>query len=307
MIDGLGLEVGAGYRLPFTTASIADGGEGAAGLPAGTRNFSPIEVGLGADYRFDAFRIRMRAGILVPGGAYLLDAKANQAEYARLRADRKNPSLSQFFLTTDESFVLNDNGNIDEIPRGWQTSQKDDLRWGIGILPSYRFGRFTLFLNIGAGMTHYASQTINYIEEATFDANGNMLTPAKNVSREVQGRIVSDDVVISNPYSFFGKDTAMERNLRTVNYHWDWFFNPYIRFPVGGSNFMAGLIVWNDGTRIPARWDYSKAVHEFANDPDFASYGVEGGGPVNVEGFGAVMSVRHQLKWRIPIGFNWYF
>jgi hypothetical protein len=70
----------------------------------------------------------------------------------------------------------------------------------------------------------------------------------------------------------------------------DWFINPYITLPAGGGRFYAGIRLYADGTRIPVMYDYGKE-----------NSGV-GGQPA-----GSLMSTSYQIKWEIPIGWNWYF
>jgi hypothetical protein len=318
-IEGLGAELGLAYQFPITTTALADGGEGAAGLPAGARKIYPVEVGLGARYAINPdFNIKLRAGTTFGGGAYLLDPVTNQKAYKEQADDLKNPNMSQYFLTSNETFTLVD-GEIVSIPRGWQSYQKDNMKWGVNILPSYKIGPMVVFLNAGIGMTHYAKQTITYFQDASIlvDENGDAVLdgsgaqqedpdkPARNVTVEVQGKIIANNTVYSNPYNFYGTYTAGDMDLKVVKYDVEWYVNPYIRIGTGAGSFYAGFKLYADGTRIPAKWDYSPAVNSYSKDKDLG--GLKPGDDVKAGDFGALSSSKYQIKWEIPIGWNVYF
>jgi len=218
------------------------------------------------------------------------------AWYKSKKDNFENPSMSTFFFTTDSQYTLDESGKIKAIPKGWQTSKKDDFVWGVNILPSYKIGNLNIFFNAGVGATHYAKQTINYLEESYVDEGGAVI-PAKNVQVETQGQIVSRKSVITSARELELIDNNGE-GLELKKSSIDWYINPYITLPAGSGRFYAGFKLYTDGSRIPVKFEYNKAIKDA---------GLEGGAAASITGLGSLNSKQAQLKWEIPIGLNFYF
>jgi len=322
-IEGLGVELGLGFKFPYTTQDVlykADplsttgrmvnvGGIGYGDLPVNATVSSPLSVGLGANFSSGDFGLKARLGLSV-GGSTTVDASKNKG-YEDERTQRIKdgkpvdhiPAASALTLGSDTFYekYTKANGDVDWVPRnGTQEKKADPLVWGLNVAPSIKVGSLTVFINLGIGMKHYAAQevlTAKLKSDGTVetDANG---TVYETVTFEGKPGLYFPETTIdlsANPTQ--SEINSLTNKIEAVNFDIDWFVNPYVRIPAGSGQFYAGVKFFTDGTRIPVKFNYNK---------NNADHGIAGSGTEVLFGRD-LSSTKYQVKWEIPIGFNWYF
>jgi len=323
-IEGLGAELGIGYTFGYTTQDVKFandefgtpinvGGIGFGGLPINTKVNNPISIGLGANYSAGDLGVKARLGFSL-GGSKAVDAgraKALTSEKESLNAAYKPsghiPAEAALYLAPAAFYeVYSDiNGDkfvVNRTAGGFQEKQADPFIWGLNVAPSYKLGSLTVILNLGIGMKHYAKQEVRVLK---LDQYGDPVAPVngkpvyETVTFEGKPGLYLTEKNIDVPQTMADLNSLYGK-LEAVKVDVDWYVNPYITVPAGSGRFYAGFKLYTDGTRIPVKFNYNKKN---------ADANVAGG---NVPGTlldlpGSISSTTYQVKWSIPIGFNWYF
>jgi len=287
-IENINIDIGVGYRLPFTTQAVKlEGGRNIGGLgtdtnPTNSKDNAPVSVGLAATYRMDDLSIKFRSGFAFAGSRSLVNPTEN-----RLNAFN-NVQGTHLFTTNNQYFHVKDN-SIQAV-NGTMDTVKDPFVWAVGILPSYRLpNRMTVFMNLGMGMRHYPTQEIVL-------ANGDRVevdwSPHNNTNdRNRTYSLISKENVIKSQQQFteLGRGVGLDQVTADMN----WFVNPYVTIPTGTGTFYAGFLIFTDGDRIPVRYEWNNTW-------------TQGGSNTSLAPLGNLHS-SYRVQWAIPIGWNVYF
>jgi hypothetical protein len=315
-LEGLGAELSLSYKLPYTTQDVkfvdnaSDlpynvGGSGYNGLPPNTTHNYPLGVGIGARYAISPdFNIKLRAGANFGGNQQLKDPAASRAlANQRLQLEFEEEWYAhipeQMFIKSDYYYEIK--GDDINMISGEQKVKSDPLVWGLGILPSYKIGNLVVFLNAGIGVKHYGKQTIlmeDPEDEGVF----------KNYTVSGKPGLYFKNTVVNDP-----EELEKASNFTTINVDVDWFVNPYVRIPAGSGQFYVGFRLYTDGSRIPVKYAFTEANSSLSNVDDkdkpvkYSGTAVEVGAPPDGKEKAALYSTKYQIKWEVPIGWNFYF
>jgi hypothetical protein len=186
-----GEDKGVKYKYNVGGAGIVNG------LPPNARMNYPVALGIGARYAVTPdINVKLRFGMNFGGSSALVDPEAsrklmnekaqnikNEEAYNQLVAQGNSQAEIDAWLADhpilwshipDDMFIPSDT-YYEEIGGTWvgrsgtQIVKGTPVVWGVGILPSYKIGNLTVFLNAGIGAKHYGKQTVL---TAKLDAEG---------------------------------------------------------------------------------------------------------------------------------------